>query len=519
VSKTPSKALYRKYRSKNLGEVVGQEHIVQVLEAAVKKDKVSHAYLFTGPKGVGKTSIARIFAHQINGIEYGDETTHLDIIEIDAASNSGVDDMRDLKDKIGISPSSLKFKVYIIDEVHMLSGASFAALLKTIEEPPSHAVFILATTDVHKVPATIMSRVQKFFFRPIEQQSVKDHLSLICQKECIKFDDSALSLIAESSEGSMRDALSLLDQVASGAKDVTLKSVQDSLGLAGDEVTRLLADAVLSGQIDMIHSTLQDIIASGADPRSLSLQIYKSLRDKLSSFEEFSILAELLTNGTLTKPALGVEITLLKLASLQADSTSHTKEENSQVRAQTLDIPAPEEKLTVSNKEVRELGLNKNNPSKKITKGPNKADPKEQENTPKESTKNSSEEDQLTSRNLSEKWSEILELVAKLSPSLKAVLKSSTQKVTERTYTFSLELAYPMHLKMIQESKNKQLLMQSFKDCGINLPSFEFSLASKRPSSKKSPESSTSPKANNDSDNSSFSDIISLMGGGEAVGV
>ncbi len=279
MSNTPSKALYRKYRSKNLGEVVGQEHIVQVLEAAVKKDKVSHAYLFTGPKGVGKTSIARIFAHQINSIEYGDETTHLDIIEIDAASNSGVDDMRDLKDKIGISPSSLKFKVYIIDEVHMLSGASFAALLKTIEEPPSHAVFILATTDVHKVPATIMSRVQKFFFRPIEQQSVKDHLALICQKEGIKFDDSALSLIAESSEGSMRDALSLLDQVASGAKDVTLKSVQDSLGLAGDEVTRLLADAVLSGKIDKIHSTLQDIIASGAGPRSLSLQIYKSFRD------------------------------------------------------------------------------------------------------------------------------------------------------------------------------------------------------------------------------------------------
>ena len=157
------KALYTKYRSANLSEIVGQQHIVEVLKNAVKSDKISHAYLFTGPHGIGKTSIARIFAHQINGIEYDQAKTNLDIIEIDAASNSGVDDMRDLREKITSAPVGLKFKVYIIDEVHMLSPASFAALLKTIEEPPSHAVFILATTDAHKVPVTIMSRAQKFF--------------------------------------------------------------------------------------------------------------------------------------------------------------------------------------------------------------------------------------------------------------------------------------------------------------------------------------------------------------------
>lgn len=160
-------ALYRKYRSKSLSEIVGQQHIISTLQNALKQGRISHAYLFTGPHGVGKTSIARILAHEVNQLPYSEDTPHIDIIEIDAASNRRIDEIRDLRDKVHIAPTSAKYKVYIIDEVHMLTKEAFNALLKTLEEPPAHVIFILATTEAHKLPETIISRTQQFNFRPI----------------------------------------------------------------------------------------------------------------------------------------------------------------------------------------------------------------------------------------------------------------------------------------------------------------------------------------------------------------
>src|SRR6195952_5997700 len=189
-------ALYRTNRPKRLGDIVGQEHITKTLEQALKTGKISHAYLFTGPRGVGKTSIARILAHEINDIPYEDDSMHLDIIEIDAASNRRIDEIRELRDKVHTAPTSAKYKVYIIDEVHMLTKEAFNALLKTLEEPPDHVIFILATTEAHKLPETIISRTQRYSLRPVPEDQVVAHLKEIAKGEKIKIDEEALRVIA-----------------------------------------------------------------------------------------------------------------------------------------------------------------------------------------------------------------------------------------------------------------------------------------------------------------------------------
>ena len=186
-----SQALYRKYRSRNLSEVLGQDHITEILRAALEQGKIAHAYLLTGPRGVGKTSVARILAYEINKLPYDEDATHLDIIEIDAASNNGVDDIRNLREKSQVAPVSATKKVYIIDEVHMLSKQAFNALLKTLEEPPEHVVFILATTDADRLPATIISRVQQFYFHPIPTDVIAKQLARIAELEGFKIEPDA----------------------------------------------------------------------------------------------------------------------------------------------------------------------------------------------------------------------------------------------------------------------------------------------------------------------------------------
>src|SRR5258708_35460995 len=187
----------------------------------MRSGKISHAYLFTGPRGVGKTSVARILAHEVNSLPYTDESIHLDIIEIDAASNRRIDEIRDLRDKVHIAPTSAKYKVYIIDEVHMLTKEAFNALLKTLEEPPAHVIFILATTEAHKLPETIVSRTQRFNFKPVEPSVTASHLKTIAKREEIDIDPAALELLVSHSEGSIRDAISMLDQLSSAGHLIT----------------------------------------------------------------------------------------------------------------------------------------------------------------------------------------------------------------------------------------------------------------------------------------------------------
>jgi DNA polymerase-3 subunit gamma/tau len=294
-----SKALYRKYRSKTLDEIIGQKHITDILSRALSQGRTSHAYLFTGPRGVGKTSVARILAHAINGLPYDEVNTNLDIIEIDAASNNGVDNIRDLREKVQVAPVSANKKVYIIDEVHMLSKPAFNALLKTLEEPPEHIVFILATTNIENLPATIISRVQQFSFRPINIDDAVKHLSNIAKLEHIKITDEALKLVAIRGDGSFRDSISLLDQLSSlvePKKTISAELIEDTLGMAPAEVINQLIESVENKNIKELIKLLNDTTSAGINPIILANQLTVSICSLIAEKPQLLILLDELIN-------------------------------------------------------------------------------------------------------------------------------------------------------------------------------------------------------------------------------
>ena len=291
-----SEALYRKWRPKLWEGVVGQDHIVQTLKNAIRSDRIGHAYLFSGPRGTGKTTTARLLAKAVNCLDEDpgnrpcntcehclavNNNRFMDLIEIDAASNTSVDDVRSLREKIGFSPSQGRFKVYIIDEVHMLSTAAFNALLKTLEEPPAHAIFVLATTEVHKIPATVLSRCQRHEFRRIPVNTIVKLLQDLALKESIDVDEESLILIARQSTGAMRDAISLLDQLASTGEKITLDRAQEVLGTATNQSVIDLVNAILKNNagegLDSLHSALDN----GSDPRQFARQVVDYLRGLL----------------------------------------------------------------------------------------------------------------------------------------------------------------------------------------------------------------------------------------------
>ena len=288
-------ALYRKWRPQTFGDVCGQEHITSILEYETENNKFSHAYLFCGSRGTGKTTCAKILAKAVNcespvngspcnccpscmAIDAGTAT---DVLEMDAASNNGVDNIRDIRDEVVYSPSVLKYRVYIVDEVHMLSGSAFNALLKTLEEPPAHAIFILATTELHKLPSTIVSRCQRYDFRRISTDTLVDRLSYIADNEGIEYSRDALRIIAKMAQGGMRDAISLLELCAGNRDKITTELVNTTLGVGGRESMEKTVLAIADSDFDAVFSAVDSVVSSSKDIAIFWQDLVSFYRDML----------------------------------------------------------------------------------------------------------------------------------------------------------------------------------------------------------------------------------------------
>ena len=336
------KALYRKYRPLHLSEVIGQDKTIEQLQGALTKGKISHAYLFVGPRGCGKTSVARIFAHEINHFDYQLEDSYIDIIEIDAATFTSVDNIRELREKAMIMPTLGKYKVYIIDEVHMLSNSAFNALLKILEEPPEHVIFIMATTNPEKIPATIISRTQIYRFNLAEPKVMQDFLRSVCDKEGIKISDDALKIITERGGGSFRDSLSILNQIGTvnlSEKTIEASDVSAALGIPEHQEIQNLINFYENSDTENITNTLAALLNYGITAESItlelinqilknptpkSLQLVNQLFNVTGSFLEAKLTVALISNNFATPATVTSTASIAPVASPQPATPTST---------------------------------------------------------------------------------------------------------------------------------------------------------------------------------------------------
>ncbi len=422
--------LYRKYRPRSFDEVIGQDHIVKTLKSAIKQNRLSHAYLFTGPRGVGKTSVARILAYAANGLKYGDGPVHLDIIEIDGASNRRIEEVRDLREKVNILPAIGKYKVYIIDEVHMLTKEAFNALLKTLEEPPAHCIFILATTEAHKLPETIISRTQRFSFRPITPLDAKLQLQSIAKQEKIKAEPAALELLALHGDSSFRDSISLLDQLGSSSQKITEELVSSVLGLPPSQSTTKLLTGIENGSVDETLKVLEELRDKGVSPTAIAKSLGVSLRAELSDGNSspwrVKLLKELLEIGGSGLPQERLEIALLEAAS-----------NNNSEPAEPILPPEvePQVEHTTSEKPKQKPVAVKTEQASKV---------------------NSSKLD------LDLIWPKILSEVKVRQPSLSMALKRA--KPTIKNGSLRLNFEFPLYKNKVGKADNKRLIGAIFKE-------------------------------------------------------
>ena len=485
-----SQALYRKYRSKNLGEIVGQEHVTDILSRSLKAGRIAHAYLLTGPRGVGKTSIARILAHEINQLPYTDESSHLDIIEIDAASNNGVEDVRDLRDKVQITPVSAKYKVYIIDEVHMLSKAAFNALLKTLEEPPAHVVFILATTDVDKLPATIISRTQRFSFRSIARDTAVKHLRDIANQEKITITDGALELIALHGDGSFRDSISLLDQLRSLTDEkegITEALVEVSLGLAPATRVEEIITAYEQKDLGQIVSLLDTSEHDGIQTTVLAHQLIQTLRERITTKPQLiDLLDQLLDVNKSSQPNIKL------LAVLGSHAVPKPK-------VAALAAPAPEVSATVTELEQQAVKPHPKMPAPAATPKPTRAPAAKPTTTPaKQDTPTETLPDgPITIDNFN--WDSLIEYTRQHYVAIYSVLSKCGYELDQEKLTLYTMNAF--YKKKLDDSKHRINLSKALIETGVGNIAIE-TIGTPPP-----------PK------DSQAAAVAAIMGGGEEVSV
>ncbi len=460
--------LYRNYRPKNFAEVIGQEHIKATLQKAVASGAFSHAYLFTGTRGTGKTSVARIMARAINcpNQKNGEpcnkcdickqflNNNALDLVEIDAASNTGVENIREIIEHLKFSPTQAKYKVFIIDEVHMLSKGAFNALLKTLEEPPQHAVFILATTEIHKVPATIISRTQRFDFKKIDHDRLFAHLKDVSIKEKIRIDDQSLELVLNSADGSVRDALSILDKLSAFDK-IDLIQAEKLLGLTNILAAQQFLDLLVAKDHAKALSFLQDLFSASADPVQFNKDFLDYLRKvlllSLGGVDSFSFdqnqSANIARHAKDIKPQLLLFIIRLFLRANKDFQISPNSE-------LPLEIAAAEACLTAPIGIAAPLSNTAAAPASVPVKAPTQPQPKAD---PEKSMFDLSDQKQVSYQELLQAWPELMQKLKGVASTLLTVMKGADIKSVEKNI-ITIAFTYKFHKETLDAKRNKDIL-------------------------------------------------------------
>ncbi|MED3939600.1 DNA polymerase III subunit gamma/tau [Priestia megaterium] len=487
-------ALYRVYRPQSFNDVVGQQHIIKTLQNALVQEKFSHAYLFSGPRGTGKTTAAKILAKAVNcekapiaepcnecatcrGITDGSIS---DVIEIDAASNNGVDEIRDIRDKVKYAPSAVRYKVYIIDEVHMLSIGAFNALLKTLEEPPAHVIFILATTEPHKIPLTIISRCQRFDFKRISPEDIVYRMKEVLGSEELEVSEDALYEIAKASEGGMRDALSLLDQSISYSTDkVSLEDVLSITGAVSQSFIVKIVQAIFNKNIVEALDSVESLIKNGKDParfvedlifyyRDVLLyqaseenayllekaavnEEFKELSSKMDSAFIYKVIAELNQTQQEMKwsnhPRVLLEVALVKLAQ------SSTNQESA---LPYQDILQKMNQMEAELQQLKEKGIQVDHTAQEVqTEKKQTRQSRSQYKTPvgkvNEVLKNATRQNLET---IKRSWAQVLDTLKQQNKASHAALLSNSEPVASSDQSFILKFKYEIHCKMASENNN-----------------------------------------------------------------
>ncbi|MBI2356618.1 DNA polymerase III subunit gamma/tau [Candidatus Dojkabacteria bacterium] len=487
-----SKSLYNKYRSQTFDELVGQEGVTRLLKNAVKKGKIANAYLLVGSRGTGKTSTARILAKALNCSSLTEEGnpcnecescksislgSFLDLIEIDAASNRGIDQIRELKEKLEFSPSEGKFKIYIIDEVHMLTKEAFNALLKTLEEPPKHVVFILATTDVHKLPPTILSRCQRYDFKLGSDEQIRKVIVRSAKSENVDLDDGALDIIVNNAKGSYRDAMSLLDVVVSGQVQsenpsiISEQEVRTVLGMTSDDFVDRFLSSMVSGNSRDALALVYQVEKDGVNMSQFVKQILERLRQvlvgKITGEGRESVLNEfdLLTINKVIADFIGVDrnikyssFPILSIELLisqysngnQAISTIKSSPVNEKVEVKSAVSVVKSEVVNISNKGIQE-------------------DDTIEEEEPSNKSDDDVVQGKVDFKSVQEKWTNLLQIVQSTNGPLAAILRNS-QLLTIDSGTMSIQVPFEFYKDRVEESKSKEILNGALKDLfGISL--------------------------------------------------